>query len=149
MAVGFAVKPSKAKTDRELAKKIAHFVRLGKKTFPVDLMRWFAAQLDGEQLGPSEDYGVPFQGNDHISVEQYKAWPRHLQAVICFDGFWDYVDPALSSNEVLDLVKAFSIAGNELLSEAMDKTEEEEYYQQLNWTPDPFLWSFVPGFYDD
>ncbi|MGL5065596.1 MAG: hypothetical protein ACRC62_36970 [Microcoleus sp.] len=124
MAVGFAVKPSKAKAARELDKKIAHFVRLGKQNFPIDLMRWFAAQLDGEQLGPSEDYGVPFQGNAWVSVEQYKAWPRNLRSVICFDEFWDYVDPELPTDKVLDLVKAFSIAGNDLLFEAMELIDD-------------------------
>jgi hypothetical protein len=120
MAIGFKPKPS----GNQLTSQVEQLVRLGKRTFPVDLMRHFGLMLDGEQVGPSEDYGVAFLGHPQINVATYKAAPRGLRAAICFDEMWDYIDPALSSSQAFELIKAFTITSSELASEAMEAIDD-------------------------
>ena len=104
--------------------QLESIVNLGKSTFPIALMRRFGLLYDAEQIGPSEDYGVRFEGNQHINVATYQAAPRGLRAAICFDDMWDYIDPALSRSQAFELVKAFTITASRLADEALEAIDD-------------------------
>ena len=112
---GFEAKNSGiSKLDRELS----DLRKSAKNTFPLEMMTWYGRMIDGDQLGPCEDYGVAFEGLPQLDVETYKAAPFSIRAAACFNDVWDYIGPQLSKAQAFELLKAFAIVSSELAFEA-------------------------------
>jgi hypothetical protein len=120
MSVGFAGKPNKEIADRNLQREISKMRRLAESVFPIEMMQWFGLNLNADQLGPCENYGVSFEGLPFVNIETYKAAPYPLRAAICFDPAWECIGTDVSPDKAWQLIKAFSITSSQLCHEYLD-----------------------------